>query len=76
MDTEITKVLNGAKVATEKEIALVQQLAEDKSVMDIGKAIGMGHRSVETKLESMRKKFGCRSSKGLVTLFFRNQLIK
>lgn len=64
------------KEATEKEIRLVQMLANEMRPKDIASQWKVSHRTVEAYILTLKKTFGCKSYTGLVTLFFRNKLIK
>lgn len=70
---------NGIEVKVEPtatEIQITQMLANEMTAKQIGDARQKSHRTIQVQIENVRKKFGCKSSIGLVVLFFRNKLIE
>ena len=61
---------------TDYEKSLVQLTAEGNTPTEIAKALGKTRRTIETQTYHLRKRFECRSSIGLIVLFYRNKLIK
>lgn len=74
MDKKIVDYL--IKETVKEEIAIVQMMGDGKTSAEIAKALGKSYRTIETTTYQLRKRFGCRSSIGLIVLFFRNKLIK
>ena len=64
------------KEVTKKEIEIVQRLANEERVHEIAANLGLNERSLEGKVLTMRKNYGCKSIVGLVALFFRKKFIK
>ncbi len=59
----------------EKEIKIMQLLAEDKTSKEISKLIFLSHRTVETIRQKMKDKASVRTIGGLITYGLRNMLI-
>jgi len=74
MDKKVQQYL--LAVLSGKDKTIVQMVANEKTPAEIGKELGLSPRTIETTTYQLRKKFGFRSSIGLVVLFFRNKLIK
>lgn len=68
-------VLTIERRATEREIQIVQMLADEKRPKEISEALKVNPRTMEAYIAESKKKFGCKSYVGLVSLFFRNKLI-
>lgn len=64
------------KEISQKEVNIVQRLANEERVHEIAANMDLNLRTLESKILSMRKSFGCVSIVGLVVLFMRNKLIK
>lgn len=64
------------KEPVEKEdIELVRMIADQLSVRDIAKKKGISHRTIESQIAVLKKKYHVRTSIGLVVLFYRHKLI-
>ena len=74
MDKRIVNYLIGETV--KEEISIVQMMGDGLSTSEIAKKLDKSARTIETQTYQLRKRFGCRSSIGLIVLFFRNKLIK
>ena len=74
MDKKIVDYLIGETV--KEEIAIVQMMGDGFTTAQIAKKLKKSARTIETQTYQLRKRFGCRSSIGLIVLFFRNKLIK
>jgi hypothetical protein len=61
---------------TTKEIKLVQDLADDKSVGEMSKETRIGVGKIYEQIAVTKMKYDKRTNAGLVYLFFRNGLIK
>ena len=61
---------------TEKEIKLVQDIAEDKRAEEIADLSGIGVGKVYENIAIAKSKYGKKTNAGLVYMFFKNGLIK
>ena len=59
----------------EREIEIMQLLAEDKTAKEISKIIFLSDRTVETIRQKMKDKASVRTIGGLITYGMRNRLI-
>jgi DNA-binding NarL/FixJ family response regulator len=59
----------------EREIKILQLLAEDKTAKEISKLVFLSHRTVETIRQKMKDKVSVRTIGGLITYGIRNTLI-
>lgn len=64
------------RTANEMEVSIIQMLADGLRPKDISKKIGKSTKTVEYRIDQLKKAYGCGSYVGLVVLFFRNNLIK
>ena len=64
------------KQPTDREIELVQLLANEYTVKDIAEMKEKKDRTMEYEVDMLKRAFGCRTTIGLVVLFYRNGLIK
>lgn len=71
---EIT--ITSVQTPSAKEIELVQLIANDHRADAIADMWKISARTVESKILSVKKKFAKDTMAGLVTLFFRNNLIE
>lgn len=60
---------------TDKDVALVQGLADGKTAKEIAETTDQNLRTVEAQLATLKKKYFVKSPVGLVILFYRNELI-
>jgi len=74
----MTKVLTrqNGQIIPDKEIKLVQLLANGMRSKEIALNTGISVRTVESNLDRLRLKTGCKSLPELVATFFRNKLIE
>jgi DNA-binding CsgD family transcriptional regulator len=68
--------VNNKVRVSDREITLVQLLANDYRIAEAAKKMKMEKRTLDAFTARVRNKFGCQSSHGLVAIFFRNGLIK
>jgi hypothetical protein len=61
---------------TEKEIKIVQDLAECKRTEEMAKERLIGVGKIYEQIAIMKEKYGKRTTAGLVYMFFKNGLIK
>ena len=61
---------------SEKELKILQLLAEDKTTEDISKIIFLSPRTIETIRQSMKNKVGAKTIGGLITYGMRNKMIE
>ncbi len=64
------------KNLTDRDILIVQLLADDQRPADIVKQIPFVRKTIEKNILDLREKFGLNTVGGLVALFYRNKLIK
>ena len=64
------------RIPTEKEIELVQMLANDLSAKDISKKRGLTEKTIHAEISKTLKAYGCTGRMSLLVLFFRNGLVK
>lgn len=69
----IQKVVD--RVFTESEIILLQMLADGSKREDIAAVIDRSVRTVESKIDSLRDEFKCKTVPQLIAFGFRNNLI-
>ena len=74
MDKRVKQYLVSKTVRN--EIELVQMLADDYTPKEISLKLKQSARTVEGKIQVLRKTFECKSVRGLIVLFFREGLIK
>lgn len=60
----------------EKELKILQLLAEDKTTDDISKIIFLSPRTIETIRQNMKNKIGAKTIGGLITYGLRNKMIE
>lgn len=72
---EVISVKQGVKTASQLEVEIMQLIANDLQMPQVAKETGMSYRQLEGKLRRLRARFGCKSTIGLLALFFRNNLI-
>lgn len=60
----------------EKELKILQLLAEDKTTEDISKIIFLSPRTIETIRQTMKNKVGAKTIGGLITYGMRNKMIE
>lgn len=61
---------------SEKELKILQLLAEDKTTEDISKIIFLSPRTIETIRQNMKNKIGAKTIGGLITYGMRNKMIE
>jgi DNA-binding NarL/FixJ family response regulator len=61
---------------SEKELKILQLLAEDKSTDEISKIIFLSPRTIETIRQNMKNKIGAKTIGGLITYGMRNKMIE
>ncbi len=61
---------------SEKELKILQLLAEDKTTEDISKIIFLSPRTIETIRQTMKNKVGAKTIGGLITYGMRNKMIE
>ena len=61
---------------SEKELKILQLLAEDKTTEDISKIIFLSPRTIETIRQNMKNKVGAKTIGGLITYGMRNKMIE
>ncbi|MEO6188196.1 MAG: response regulator transcription factor [Ginsengibacter sp.] len=61
---------------SEKELKILQLLAEDKTTEDISKIIFLSPRTIETIRQNMKNKVGAKTIGGLITYGMRNKIIE
>ncbi|MEO6219854.1 MAG: response regulator transcription factor [Ginsengibacter sp.] len=61
---------------SEKELKILQLLAEDKTTEDISKIIFLSPRTIETIRQTMKNKVGAKTIGGLITYGMRNKIIE
>lgn len=61
---------------SEKELKILQLLAEDKTTEEISKIIFLSPRTIETIRQSMKNKVGAKTIGGLITYGLRNKMIE
>ncbi|MEO8567573.1 MAG: response regulator transcription factor [Ginsengibacter sp.] len=61
---------------SEKELKILQLLAEDKTTEDISKIIFLSPRTIETIRQTMKNKIGAKTIGGLITYGLRNKMIE
>ncbi|MDQ6845159.1 MAG: response regulator transcription factor [Bacteroidota bacterium] len=61
---------------SEKELKILQLLAEDKTTEDISKIIFLSPRTIETIRQNMKNKVGAKTIGGLITYGLRNKMIE
>ncbi|MEP6467979.1 MAG: response regulator transcription factor [Parafilimonas sp.] len=61
---------------SEKELKILQLLAEDKTTEEISKIIFLSPRTIETIRQSMKNKVGAKTIGGLITYGMRNRIIE
>jgi DNA-binding CsgD family transcriptional regulator len=64
------------KGLSKRDITILQLLANDKSPLQIALIIGLGNKTVEAAILRLRKLFECRSVTGLVSICYRNKIVK
>jgi len=61
---------------SEKELKILQLLAEDKTTEEISKIIFLSPRTIETIRQNMKNKVGAKTIGGLITYGMRNKIIE
>ena len=61
---------------TEKELKILQLLAEDKSTEEISKIVFLSPRTIETIRQNMKTKVDAKTIGGLIMYGIRNKLIE
>jgi DNA-binding NarL/FixJ family response regulator len=61
---------------SEKELKILQLLAEDKTTEEISKIIFLSPRTIETIRQNMKNKVGAKTIGGLITYGMRNRIIE
>jgi DNA-binding NarL/FixJ family response regulator len=61
---------------SEKELKILQLLAEDKTTEEISKIIFLSPRTIETIRQAMKNKVGAKTIGGLITYGMRNRIIE
>ncbi len=61
---------------SEKELKILQLLAEDKTTEEISKIIFLSPRTIETIRQNMKNKIGAKTIGGLITYGMRNRMIE
>ncbi len=61
--------------ATDKEVALIELLANGATRREAAEKLGISVRTVEGRLDRLRAKMGCKTSYELVALFVRCQTV-
>ena len=61
---------------SEKELKILQLLAEDNTTEDISKIIFLSPRTIETIRQTMKNKIGAKTIGGLITYGLRNKMIE
>ncbi|MDE3214530.1 MAG: response regulator transcription factor [Bacteroidota bacterium] len=61
---------------SEKELKILQLLAEDKTTDEISKIIFLSPRTIETIRQNMKNKVGAKTIGGLITYGLRNKMIE
>jgi DNA-binding NarL/FixJ family response regulator len=61
---------------SEKELKILQLLAEDKTTDEISKIIFLSPRTIETIRQNMKNKVGAKTIGGLITYGMRNKMIE
>jgi len=61
---------------SEKELKILQLLAEDKTTEEISKIIFLSPRTIETIRQNMKNKVGAKTIGGLITYGMRNKMIE
>ena len=61
---------------TDRQIEIVQAVANGLGSMAIGGILKISHKTVEKETEKMRRDYNAASSCNLVAIFFRRKLIK
>jgi DNA-binding CsgD family transcriptional regulator len=74
MDAVILK--KNTVVISQKEIIIVQMLADGNRTADIAKKLKLSVRTIEANLDSLRNKFDAKTLPQLVAIFLKNQFIK
>ena len=64
------------KNLTDRDILVVQLLADDYRPADMVNKIPILRKTIEKNIADLRLTFGCNTVGGLVALFYRNKLIK
>jgi DNA-binding NarL/FixJ family response regulator len=63
-------------IFSEKELKILQLLAEDKTTEEISKIIFLSPRTIETIRQNMKNKVGAKTIGGLITYGMRNKIIE
>ena len=63
-------------IFNEKELKILQLIAEDKSTDEISKIIFLSPRTIETIRQNMKNKIGAKTIGGLITYGMRNKIIE
>jgi len=74
-EEEVQRIYLNAIKLSEKELRLLQLLAEDKMTNEISQELRLSPRRVEAIRQDMKAKLGARTIAGLVALGVRNKLI-
>jgi DNA-binding NarL/FixJ family response regulator len=61
---------------TEKELAILKLIAEDKTTEEISKEVFLSPRTIETIRQKMKEKVGAKTIAGLVMYAMRNKLLE
>lgn len=70
------KLKDGSKVTVlERDILIVQHLANDCKPLELAEMTGLSKRTIEGLLDGIRAKYGLKSLAGLVATFYREKLI-
>lgn len=64
-----------AIIATDNEIEIVQAFANDATRQEVALLLAIPIRTLDSRLQRMRLKYGLKSLYALIQIFFRNQLI-
>jgi DNA-binding CsgD family transcriptional regulator len=74
MDAVILK--KNTVVISQREIIIVQLLADGNRTADIAKKMKLSVRTMEANLDGLRNKFDAKTLPQLVAIFLKNQFIK
>lgn len=64
------------KQATQSTINYVKSIADGKTVSEIAEKEGVKLRTLENHIQQIKNEFNAKNSPHLVSIFFRNKLIK
>lgn len=71
---KVITIINEVRV-NEMEIKLVKMIADSMTAKDIAEKTGENIRTIESRIFTIKKKYGVKNPAGLVILFYRNKLI-